>query len=164
MSKPAAVLAELCRRLVIDAFAPAAVLIDRNSVCLYSLGPTDRYLRLPPGQLVLPVYRTDRPLPSPHDLPRRFLLESGRSGAGEPADWDAAAHLSALGELVLAGGLDPTNVAAAISAVRPFGIDFSSGVEATRGVKDAVMIRNFVGVARASHAQATAPYLGVTQT
>ncbi|WP_347546869.1 chemotaxis protein CheB [Roseomonas sp. CAU 1739] len=44
-----AVLAELCRRLVIDAFAPAAVLIDRNSVCLYSLGPTDRYLRLPPG-------------------------------------------------------------------------------------------------------------------
>ncbi|MBR0671584.1 chemotaxis protein CheB [Neoroseomonas soli] len=39
------VLAELCRRLVIDAFAPAAVLIDRNKACLYSLGPTDRYLR-----------------------------------------------------------------------------------------------------------------------
>lgn len=44
-----AVLAELCRRLVIDAFAPAAVLIDRNNACLYSLGPTGRYLRLAPG-------------------------------------------------------------------------------------------------------------------
>ena len=121
-------------------------------------------LRLPSGQLVLPVYRTDRPTPSPHHLPRRFLLESGRSGTGELADWGAAAQLSALGELVLAGGLDATNVAAAIAAVRPFGIDVSSGVEATRGVKDAVMIRNFVGVARASHAQATAPSLGVTQT
>lgn len=44
-----AVLAELCRQLVIEAFAPAAVLIDRNHVCLYSVGPTDRYLRLAPG-------------------------------------------------------------------------------------------------------------------
>jgi phosphoribosylanthranilate isomerase len=107
-------------------------------------------LRLPTGQRVLPVYRTDRPLPQ--QLPQRFLLESGRSGAGERADWDAAARLNAAGELVLAGGLDATNVAAAIAAVRPFGIDVSSGVESTRGVKDAALIRNFVSVARAAHA------------
>ena len=44
-----AVLAELCRRLVLDAYAPAAVLINRNFECLYSLGPTDRYLRIAPG-------------------------------------------------------------------------------------------------------------------
>ena len=43
-------LAELCRRLVIDAYAPAAVLINRKNECLYSLGPTDRYLRVAPGQ------------------------------------------------------------------------------------------------------------------
>ena len=43
------VLAELCRRLVMEAFAPAAVLINRKHECLYSLGPTDRYLRVPPG-------------------------------------------------------------------------------------------------------------------
>ncbi|BDG70466.1 chemotaxis protein CheB [Roseomonas fluvialis] len=42
-------LAELCRQLVIDAFAPAAILVDRNNACVYSLGPTERYLRLPSG-------------------------------------------------------------------------------------------------------------------
>ncbi len=109
-------------------------------------------LRLPTGQRVLPVYRTDRPLPLPQHLPQRFLLESGRSGAGERADWDAAARLHAAGELVLAGGLDATNVAAAIAVVRPFGIDVSSGVESARGVKDVALIRNFVSVARAAHA------------
>jgi len=120
-------------------------------------------LRLPAGQRVLPVYRTDRPLPPPQDMPRRFLLESGRSGAGERADWDTAARLTAVGELVLAGGLDATNVAAALAAVRPFGIDVSSGVESTRGVKDAALIRNFVSVARAAHARAASPSLGVMQ-
>jgi two-component system, chemotaxis family, CheB/CheR fusion protein len=44
-----AALAELCRRLVIEAYAPAAVLINRKYECLYFLGPTDRYLRLAPG-------------------------------------------------------------------------------------------------------------------
>lgn len=45
-----AALAELCRRLVMEAYAPAAVLIDHKQDCLYSLGPTERYLRVPPGQ------------------------------------------------------------------------------------------------------------------
>ncbi len=42
-------LAELCRRLVIEAHAPAAVLINRKYECLYSLGPTDRFLHVAPG-------------------------------------------------------------------------------------------------------------------
>jgi two-component system, chemotaxis family, CheB/CheR fusion protein len=42
-------LAELCRRLVMEAYAPAAVLINRKYECLYSLGPTERYLRVPSG-------------------------------------------------------------------------------------------------------------------
>ena len=42
-------LADLCRRLVMEAYAPAAVLINRKYECLYSLGPTDRYLRVPSG-------------------------------------------------------------------------------------------------------------------
>lgn len=45
----AVALAELCRRLVIEAFAPASVLINAANECLYSLGPTDTYLRLAPG-------------------------------------------------------------------------------------------------------------------
>ena len=120
-------------------------------------------LRLPAGQRVLPVYRTGRPLPSPQELPRRFLLESGRSGAGERADWNEAALLADAGELVLAGGLDAENIADAIAAVRPFGIDVSSGVESTRGVKDAALIRNFVNAARAAHARVASPTLGVMQ-
>jgi two-component system, chemotaxis family, CheB/CheR fusion protein len=43
-------LAELCQRLVLENYAPAAVLIDRKNECLFSLGPTDRYLTLAPGQ------------------------------------------------------------------------------------------------------------------
>jgi two-component system, chemotaxis family, CheB/CheR fusion protein len=46
--RPAA-LAELGRRLVLEAYAPASVLIDTANTVLFSLGPTDRYLRLPPG-------------------------------------------------------------------------------------------------------------------
>jgi two-component system CheB/CheR fusion protein len=45
-----AALADLCRRLVMETYAPAAVLIDRQHQCLFSLGPTDRYLRVAQGQ------------------------------------------------------------------------------------------------------------------
>lgn len=43
-------MAELCQRMVMESFAPAAVLINRSHECLYSLGPTERYLRVPAGQ------------------------------------------------------------------------------------------------------------------
>jgi two-component system, chemotaxis family, CheB/CheR fusion protein len=42
-------LAALCQRLVMESYAPAAVMINRKHECLYSLGPTDRYLRVAPG-------------------------------------------------------------------------------------------------------------------
>ena len=45
-----AALAELCRRHVLETYAPATVLINRAHECLYSLGPTERYLRVAPGQ------------------------------------------------------------------------------------------------------------------
>jgi two-component system CheB/CheR fusion protein len=47
---PEPALADLCRRLVIEHFAPAAVLINQKQECLYTLGPTDRYLRVAPGR------------------------------------------------------------------------------------------------------------------
>jgi two-component system CheB/CheR fusion protein len=59
------VLADLCRRLVMEAYAPAAVLINPRHECLFSLGPTDRYLRVAPGHptqdllaMVRPALRT----------------------------------------------------------------------------------------------------------
>ena len=105
-------------------------------------------LRLPAGQRVLPVFRSGQARPAL--LPKRCLLESARSGAGERADWQEAARVTALTEVVLAGGLDAGNVAEAVRSVRPFGVDVSSGVESGRGVKDVGRIRDFIRAARAA--------------
>jgi phosphoribosylanthranilate isomerase len=105
-------------------------------------------LRLPAGQRVLPVLRSGAEHAGP--LPPRCLYESSSSGAGERADWTAAARVARTSQLVLAGGLDPSNVGEAVCAVRPFGVDVSSGVESSRGVKDAARIHEFIRSARAA--------------
>lgn len=106
-------------------------------------------LALPPGARVLPVLRKiGREIGSEPFF--RVLLEGKRSGQGERADWAQARALAARCELVLAGGLDASNVSEAIRAVRPFGVDVSSGVERARGVKDPVRIRQFIRAARAT--------------
>lgn len=103
-------------------------------------------LRVPDGIATLPVVRAGAPLPP--RLPPRLLYEGPRSGAGTVADWDAARALARRTELVLAGGLDPQIVSAAIACVLPFGIDVSSGVESGPGIKDPQLIRAFVAAAR----------------
>lgn len=81
-------------------------------------------------------------------LPPRVLFEGLTSGAGVPCDWSAAHRVARRTEVVLAGGLNPANVAAAIAAVQPFGVDVSTGVEVRPGVKSPAEIMNFVRVAR----------------
>ena len=73
-------------------------------------------------------------------------------GTGTMADWEAAATLSRLWPLLLAGGLTPENVAAGIAAVQPLGVDVSSGVE-TDKVKDVAKIRAFIQAAHAAEAR-----------
>ena len=69
-------------------------------------------------------------------------------GTGQSFDWKIAAQLSRKGHpFLLAGGLTPANVAAAIAQVQPWGVDVSSGVE-TAGMKDPAKIRDFVDKAR----------------
>lgn len=82
------------------------------------------------------------------DSVRRWLVEGPRSGSGQVADWRWAASLATQGQVILAGGLHAGNVAAAVAAVRPWGIDVSSGVESAPGVKDAALIRSFLKAAR----------------
>ena len=89
-------------------------------------------------------------------LPTRCLVEGPRSGTGQVADWAAAAAMAARTQVVLAGGLHADNVAAAVQAVRPWGVDVSSGVESAPGVKDAARIHQFVFAARQAHAAAVA--------
>jgi phosphoribosylanthranilate isomerase len=59
-----------------------------------------------------------------------------RGGPGRTVDWAAAAAVAARRRTMLAGGLTPENVGAAMARVQPFGIDVSSGVERSPGVKD----------------------------
>lgn len=74
-----------------------------------------------------------------------ILLEaSGRGGRGVRPDWDRAARLAEQVPLVLAGGLTPANVEAAIRRVRPAAVDVSSGVESAPGRKDPELILEFV--------------------
>lgn len=81
-------------------------------------------------------------------LPRRAVFDAPASGRGMRGDWQGAAALAGRCELILAGGLDASNVAEAIAAVLPFGVDVSSGVERAPGVKDPALIHAFLASAR----------------
>jgi phosphoribosylanthranilate isomerase len=78
----------------------------------------------------------------------RFLVDASdpvrRGGTGHAVDWTQAAALARRRQLVLAGGLTPSNVAEAIVAVNPFGVDVSSGVEDAPGLKNAKKVARFL--------------------
>lgn len=77
------------------------------------------------------------------------VSEEGGGGTGRTHDWDRSRRLAREldSPVVLAGGLDPDNVADAVGTVRPFGVDVASGVEAEGGVKDHEAVRRFVRAA-----------------
>ncbi len=83
-----------------------------------------------------------------------FLLDAWSpelaGGTGRTFDWELARGARELGNLILAGGLTPENVGDAVRDVRPFGVDVSTGVEESPGVKDANLIRAFVEAVRSA--------------
>jgi phosphoribosylanthranilate isomerase len=111
---------------------------------------------LPQGQAILKAIRL-----TGSDVEQRWLDTQGArllvdahvpgayGGAGAVADWERAAELARHRAIVLAGGLTPDNVGAAIGRVRPWGVDVSSGVEID-GEKDSTRIRAFVAAVRAA--------------
>jgi len=93
---------------------------------------------------------------APDALPGpRLLLDTphGRlyGGTGETGDWALAATLAtAVPRLMLAGGLTPKNVAAAVARVRPFAVDVAGGVESAPGIKDPDRVRAFIAAAKSA--------------
>ena len=69
-------------------------------------------------------------------------------GTGEVANWEIAAELAQSAPLLLAGGLTPQNVLAAIDQVQPWGVDVASGVEITPGKKDIIKMKTFIQAIR----------------
>lgn len=90
-----------------------------------------------------------------------ILLDSPSPGSGKMFDWSLAGEVPSDVRLILAGGLTPDNVAAAVTAVEPWGVDVASGVERTdgngrSGKKDPLKVKRFVERARAAAPQ---PYV-----
>ena len=93
---------------------------------------------------------------APFEAAQYILLDSYDpimpGGTGKTFDWDKVSELSKQQQqrLVLAGGLAPANVAQAIEIAQPFGVDVSSGVEASKGIKDHNKMRLFIEGVRVS--------------
>jgi len=83
---------------------------------------------------------------------RGFVLdafsESAYGGTGHMTDWDLAATAASSTPILLAGGLTPDNVQAAVQRVHPYGVDVSSGVECEPGKKDPAKLRLFIQAAK----------------
>jgi phosphoribosylanthranilate isomerase len=104
---------------------------------------------------IVPVVRAVKLEPGmPFLLPEvgsAFLIDGPDPGSGQLADWSRleASNL-AVRRWLLAGGLTPKNVAGAISRLKPWGVDLSSGVESAPGIKDPAKVTAFIRAAKSA--------------
>ena len=124
---------------VLDEFAPDVVQTDAEDF---------DNLQIPDYVERWPVFR-EGGVSVPDRPARVFLYEGPDSGTGQTVDWSTAASVARHGRMILAGGLAEDNVAAALAAVQPWGVDVSSGVESLPGRKDHELIKRFVSAVRA---------------
>lgn len=81
------------------------------------------------------------------------LLDAPNPGSGQVFDWAMAAEVPVGQRVMIAGGLNPTNVGAAIARTRPWGVDVVTGVEREPGIKDPIKVREFIAAARKAEAE-----------
>jgi phosphoribosylanthranilate isomerase len=86
-------------------------------------------------------------------MPGEFVMADAKAGSalggtGRTFDWSLVVRLAERRRLVLAGGLTPENVAAAVEQVRPWCVDVASGVESAPGIKDMERVHAFVRAVR----------------
>jgi phosphoribosylanthranilate isomerase len=88
------------------------------------------------------------PLEGFRNLVSAFLLDTytpdSLGGTGRIFNWDIAVEAKQFGRVILAGGLTPENVAAAVGRVRPYAVDVSSGIELRKGKKDHEKMKRFI--------------------
>jgi phosphoribosylanthranilate isomerase len=84
---------------------------------------------------------------------RMILIDAPAPGSGQVFDWKLAGEMPGGLDIILAGGLTPENVASGIEQVAPWGVDVSSGVEASPGIKDPIKMKRFIDAARAAAPQ-----------
>jgi phosphoribosylanthranilate isomerase len=73
-----------------------------------------------------------------------FLLDGCAPGSGQSYNWELVFGANAFGSIIIAGGLNPENVADAVRTLHPYGVDVASGVESRPGKKDYEKMRRFV--------------------
>jgi phosphoribosylanthranilate isomerase len=110
-----------------------------------------------PGRPVMKVLKVkDGQIPRSSDWPDPLMLDSWsadqRGGTGRTWDWELARPLLSTRRVFIAGGLEPGNVGKVVSAFLPFGVDVSSGVEASVRVKDPDKLRAFIRTVRLAEA------------
>jgi phosphoribosylanthranilate isomerase len=109
------------------------------------------------GRPVMKVVKVkDGHIPGAHDWPDPIMLDSWsadqRGGTGRTWDWELARPLLSKRQVFIAGGLEPGNVGKVVSEFKPYGVDVSSGVEASVRVKDPEKIRAFIRAVRLAEA------------
>ncbi len=109
------------------------------------------------GRPVMKVLKVkDGQIPDPEAWPDPVMLDSWsadqRGGTGLAWEWELARPLLATRKVFIAGGLEPGNVGKVVSGFRPYGVDVSSGVEASVRVKDPDKVRAFVHAVRLAEA------------
>jgi phosphoribosylanthranilate isomerase len=109
------------------------------------------------GRPVMKVLKVrDGVMPDADAWPDPVMLDSWsadqRGGTGQVWDWELARPLLAARKVFIAGGLEPGNVGKVVSNFKPYGVDVSSGVEASVRVKDPDKVRAFVHAVRLAEA------------
>jgi len=109
------------------------------------------------GRPVMKVLKVkDGEVPRGADWPDPLMLDSWsadqRGGTGRTWDWELARPLLSTRQVFIAGGLEPGNVGKVVSDFKPFGVDVSSGVEASIRVKDPDKVRAFIHAVRLAEA------------
>ena len=96
------------------------------------------------------VYRTEKSLDISNIDNQSFsLLEGPTSGSGQMANKEILKKACKSNELFIAGGLSPDNISSFLETLNPFGVDVSSGVESTRGIKSREKIIQFIKIVHA---------------